>query len=199
MGKINENIAKNIAKLRKANGMKQLDLAIKLNYSDKAISKWERGESIPDIEMLYEIAKLFNVTVDYLTEEHNDNEINKTKNNKIFLRNLLIAIMLCVAVFLIATVVFVYATVKDPTLASSFWLAFVTAAPICCLIIHFYGRKEKYWLVQLISISLFAWTLITTTFCYTLVLELKYFWLLYLIGIPVQAAICLYFFWKKTF
>ena len=58
-------IAKNIADLRIKNEMTQFALAEKLNYSDKAVSKWERGESIPDITVLKEIADLFNVKVDY--------------------------------------------------------------------------------------------------------------------------------------
>ena len=62
-------IAGNIADLRRAHKMTQLDLAEKLNYTDKAISKWERGESIPDVLVLKSIADLFGVTVDYLLEE----------------------------------------------------------------------------------------------------------------------------------
>lgn len=45
-------IGRNIVSLRKSAGMTQADLAAKLNYSDKAVSKWERGEAIPDIETL---------------------------------------------------------------------------------------------------------------------------------------------------
>ena len=59
-------IAKNITDLRLKNGYTQIQLASILNYSDKAVSKWERAESIPDITVLKEIADLFNVTVDYL-------------------------------------------------------------------------------------------------------------------------------------
>ena len=59
-------IAKNIQKLRQEKGMTQLELAEKLNYSDKSISKWERGESIPDIVVLKAVADLFEVTLDYL-------------------------------------------------------------------------------------------------------------------------------------
>ena len=62
-------IAKNIAELRKKNGMTQAEFAEKLNYSDKAISKWERGESVPDIATLKQIAEMFGVTIDYLLEE----------------------------------------------------------------------------------------------------------------------------------
>ena len=64
-------IAKNITDLRKAADMTQAQLAEKLNYSDKAVSKWERGDAIPNIVTLKEVADLFAVTVDYLiTEEH---------------------------------------------------------------------------------------------------------------------------------
>ena len=62
-------VAKNIADLRKAANMTQLDLASRLNYSDKAVSKWERGESLPDVATLKTIAEIFSVTVDYLLQE----------------------------------------------------------------------------------------------------------------------------------
>ena len=44
-----KNDAKNITELRILNNMTQMELAEKLNYSDKTISKWERAESSPDI------------------------------------------------------------------------------------------------------------------------------------------------------
>ena len=50
-------IAKNIAELRKAASMTQIELATRLNYSDKAVSKWERGDSIPDVAVLKQIAE----------------------------------------------------------------------------------------------------------------------------------------------
>jgi len=59
-------IARNIARLRQQAGMTQWELAEKLHYSDKAVSKWERGESIPDVGVLKQIADLFRVTVDSL-------------------------------------------------------------------------------------------------------------------------------------
>ena len=59
-------IARNIAALRQAAGMTQLELAEALHYSDKAVSKWERAESVPDISVLKQVADLFGVTVDRL-------------------------------------------------------------------------------------------------------------------------------------
>ena len=51
--------AENLAVLRKKKGWTQLELAERLNYSDKAVSKWERGESLPDVTILKQIADLF--------------------------------------------------------------------------------------------------------------------------------------------
>ena len=58
--------ASNLINLRTAHGMTQAELGAKLNYSDKTISKWERGEAIPDAFVLTQIAELFGVTVDDL-------------------------------------------------------------------------------------------------------------------------------------
>ena len=59
-------ISKNIIKYRKKMGLTQLELAEKLNYSDKTLSKWERGESMPDIVTLKQLADIFMISVDVL-------------------------------------------------------------------------------------------------------------------------------------
>ena len=72
MSDLKKIIANNISELRRAFPLTQAELAEKLNYSDKAVSKWERGESMPDIEVLKQIADLFGVSVDYLLSETHD-------------------------------------------------------------------------------------------------------------------------------
>ena len=200
MPEITENIAKNITLLRKQNKWTQQDLASKLNYSDKTISKWERGESTPDIEMLCKVAEVFNISIEYLTQEHDENEIRKQQNGgNIFLRNILILIMMCVAVYFVATIVFVYPILKNPENAKKFWISYIFALPICSIICNYYARKENIWLMRMITVSVFTWSMITSLYLLTLILKYPNFWLLFLVGIPIQAAICLYFFWKKTF
>ena len=63
-------VAANLIALRTAAGMTQAELGAKLNYSDKSISKWERGEAIPDAFVLTQIAQLFGVSVDYILSSH---------------------------------------------------------------------------------------------------------------------------------
>ena len=74
MNDLKQIIANNITTLRKVKNLTQLEFANELNYSDKAISKWERAESIPDVIVLKQIADLFGVTVDYLLKEHSADE-----------------------------------------------------------------------------------------------------------------------------
>ena len=59
---IKENFAANLSRYRKAMGITQAELAEKINYSDKAVSKWERGESLPDLVVVKTIADLFGVS-----------------------------------------------------------------------------------------------------------------------------------------
>ena len=66
MNDLNFIIAKNLTELRKKNGLTQAELAEKLNYSDKAVSKWEKGESLPGIEVLYKLGELYGVSLDYI-------------------------------------------------------------------------------------------------------------------------------------
>ena len=66
--KIKGQIGANIAERRKAAGMTQAGLAEKINYSDKAVSKWERGESVPDVLTMMQLAQLFGVTVNDLLQ-----------------------------------------------------------------------------------------------------------------------------------
>ena len=82
MEDIKSNVAKNITELRILNNMTQMELAEKLNYSDKTISKWERAESSPDISVLVEMADLFGVTLDYLVRTENIEEAVSERKTK---------------------------------------------------------------------------------------------------------------------
>ena len=64
-------IGQNISLQRKKAGLTQAGLAAKLNYSDKAVSKWERGESIPDVVTLVNLAEQLEITVNDLLRDPN--------------------------------------------------------------------------------------------------------------------------------
>ena len=56
--------AANLSALRKEKGLTQIQLAEQLHYSDKAVSKWERGESLPDLSVMKQLADFYGITID---------------------------------------------------------------------------------------------------------------------------------------
>lgn len=75
--------ADNLSHLRSHKGWTQLELAEKLNYSDKTVSKWERGESMPDVIMLKQISDLFGITIDELLTDHKGKPVKTWKQDSI--------------------------------------------------------------------------------------------------------------------
>ena len=70
-------IGSQIAKFRRQTGLTQAQLAEKLGYSDKAVSKWERGDSVPDVLTLMEIARFFEVPVQSFLGQESDSAASR--------------------------------------------------------------------------------------------------------------------------
>ena len=182
-------IAENIIQLRKQNKLTQAELAERLNYSDKAISKWERGESVPDVEILKKVAEMFGVTVDYLLTENAFESIEKFKISKQDSSNrIAIASLGVCIVWLMATIIYVYGQLN---MAQSWWTVFLWAVPASAFVLLVFNRmwgKKKY---EIYINTILVWSLLTAVF----VQLLKYnIWLIFLIGIPVQVVI---FLWSR--
>ena len=79
MKDLKEIVAKNITELRQSAKLTQLELGNAISYSDKAVSKWERGESVPDAYVLLKLADIFGVTVDYILKDHGEGITVKVK------------------------------------------------------------------------------------------------------------------------
>ena len=106
---LRKTVAKNIAQYRKAHHDTQLDLATKLNYSDKSVSKWERGDVTTDVFVLMQIAEIFGVDVDYLLKPHNEIEpaiYNKPANEATYTTNM-ITLVTILGIWTVALFVFV--------------------------------------------------------------------------------------------
>ena len=124
-------IAENILTLRQAHSLTQAELAEKLSYTDKAVSKWERGESVPDVFTLKAISELFGVTVDYLFYPHSVDEVRPQKHIKS--NHIIITLMSVAFVWFIATFIFVVGKTWLPNV-SRLWLAYVAAVPVSIII-----------------------------------------------------------------
>lgn len=187
MSTVKENIANNIAELRKMNHMTQQDLAEKLNYTDKAISKWERGESTPDIESLSALAKMFNLTVDDLLNETFDKE-QTLRKEKIRLSKSISKIALGVlTIWLIGTVVFVYNVIRKNE-PNGLWMSFIWPIPASSLLVAVVAFLRKYKMVISIAASITLWTGLMAIFLQILVMGGN-IWIIFLVGVPLQAII----------
>ena len=148
---LRKTVAKNIAQYRKAHHDTQLDLATKLNYSDKSVSKWERGESLPDVYILSQIAELYGVSVSALI-----GEIQPPKESKphyhMFILLLSLALTMAVATLLFS--MFMICKVDYPA-----WTFFVYALPVCSIICIVFTSLWWGILWQGVSVSALIWTL----------------------------------------
>jgi len=193
MDKIKSAISKNITELRRKAGMTQAQLAEKLNYSDKAISKWERGESIPDIIIIKQLADLFGVTVDYMiSAEHTRSDKPPLPERHKVLNHAFITGMSIILVWLIATLVFV---ILDLTLSYSniLWLCYVYAIPVTMIVwlvfnSIWFARRRNFLIV-----SLLMWTVLIALHITLLAVDINT-WPIFMLGIPGQAIILM---WSK--
>ena len=181
-------IASNIQALRKSYPLTQAELAEKLNYSDKAVSKWERGESVPDIEILVKISELFGVSVDYLVKDHGDEAPKVIVNEKkISLRNrILIPILSIILVWAIATIAVIVLDYVSPSFKYN-WLIMLSAAVISLIIALVFNSIWGIGKVNYVIISLMLWMILWLIYR----LLLKEFPVFFAIGIPGQVLIIL--------
>ena len=187
MRDVRQIIAENLTELRKVNKLTQLELAEKLNYSDKAISKWERGESLPDVEILCQLAELYGVSLDYLvTKDHEEAtlEYKISKERANINKTIITWLSVFSAVLLVVlSYILVYTITK-----CNLWILFVWMIPLCStllLIFNCIWGKRKY---RYIILSVLMWSMLTS-----LALQFMHYniWLIYCLGIPGQVIIFL--------
>lgn len=184
---LKEIVAQNIFYLRTINHMTQYELGEQLNYSDKAISKWERAEGTPDAYVLKRIAQLFGVTVDYLLTEHSeqDKKIEKKPVNtkaRALVFNVAIISVATVAVFLF--VIIALATQKYV------WQIFIYALPAVSIVGISFSGVWKRTFGLFLFISMLVWSILLTLY---FAMGVHGTWLLFLLGIPAQIIVFLGF------
>lgn len=186
MENIREIISNNITALRKHNNMTQIELSKKINYSDKAISRWEKGEVLPDIETLQQLSEIFGVSLTYMFQAHNDMPTNNDK--KSFRNELALHLLACCALWAVLAILFVYIEIIYNYI---FWQAFVWGMPFTIAFTLRFYKKWSNKKAKLILKSALIWSLLIAIFLQFL----KYnVWLIFIVGIPIQLyAIVEYF------
>ena len=183
MDNLNYIVSKNLSELRKKNGLTQAELAEKLNYSDKAVSKWEKGESLPGVEVLYKLSKLYGVSLDYIVGEETAKTATAPKARR---KYNIITLLSVLAVWLLATVIYIFCDIFADVKP---WIAFCWAVPSSLVVTLVFDviwhRKKLFFLV----VSLLMWSLLL---CFCLQFLNYNIWTILGIGVPLQAGALLW-------
>jgi len=200
--KLKRQLGANIAAYRKRSGLTQVGLADKLNYSDKAVSKWERGESMPDVLTLVQLADHFGVTVNDLLVDPNalpeepggkvqqvmEKAVEKTLKRK---ADKSIILKLCsVLVWFMALLAFVVVSSLD---IPKSWIAFIYAIPANAVVLLSMRSAWHDFRWNQILISAIMWGGILSLYMTLFLFADLNIWKLFLLGIPGQIAIFLWF------
>ena len=199
--KLKLQIGANIAAYRKRSGLTQAELAEKLNYSDEAVSKWERGESLPDVLTLMQLSEQFDISVNVLTEDPNalpeettrfqhamgqvSEKALKRKANKNIILGLSSILVWFVALF-------IYVVVSSFDIPYS-WLAFFYAIPVNCIVLLSLRSAWHDFRWNKALISIIVWGSLLSIFVTFYVFWNVLVWKLFLLGIPGQLAVLLWF------
>lgn len=179
---LRQSIARNLTFYRKLAGHTQAELAEQLNYSDKSVSKWERGEGVPDIYVLQQIAELYRITVnDLISEEEPKPPLKKPR--------VLILLLSLGLVWLAATVLFFALMLLCPALSGK-WLCFLYAVPVSGIILTVFTCLWWSLWKRCLSVAVIVWGLAV---CIHLTVPLPGTFLIYVVAAVVQVIFILWF------
>ena len=197
---MNAIIGNNLLKLRKNMKLTQMEVAEKFNYSDKSISKWEKGESLPSVEVLCDLAQFYGVTLDDLTRENENQEIEtkkqekkekkeKTHTPRMFSTKLMITLLSVGAAWLCATILFV---VLKLCLNINYFMSFMWAGVASCIVLivfnSIWGRMRYLFFI----LTALLWLTLASLQIQILLPTNINIWPVYFLGIPLQILIILW-------
>lgn len=198
---LKDRIGANIAAQRKKAGLTQAGLAERLNYSDKAVSKWERGESMPDVLTLMQLAEQFEITVNDLLNDPNELPGNPGKLEKAMTqvsekalkrkanKNVILGLS-ATLVWFVALLVFVVISSFDLPYS---WIAFFYAIPVTAIVLLSLRSAWHDFRWNRVLISLIVWGFLISLYVSFLVFLKFNMWRMFLLGIPGEIATTLWF------
>ena len=179
---VKDTIAKNLTELRKSRRYTQQKLADKLGYSDKAVSRWEHGETLPDIETLCKICDIYGVRFEYLLQEeqpHGKNPyLNKSSSR---LTRAMMTLIAFSTVWLLASALYTYSFGLTKS-----WMLFIWALPASGITLAVCNAMWGNKIFGAFLYSIINWTMILSIFLQFIE---KRMWMFFIIGIPIQLII----------
>ncbi len=193
-----ELLANNLAYYRKASGLTQLELAEKFNYSDKSVSKWERGEGFPDIFVLKSLADFYGITVDDFYREEHKQIINQSHSlrKQVYVKLLSVGIgwLVTLITFFLLNTLFkeLHADVKFQT-----WLVFVYGALVSGIILLVWDFIYHHRFLKMIDTSIIIWTATVSLYLTFLVIMDLNLYLIFVVAAPLQILEIIWYLFRR--
>ena len=191
-----ELLAKNLAYYRKASGLTQLELAEKFNYSDKSVSKWERGEGFPDVFVLKSLADFYGISVDdfYSSEKKKISSQNHSLTKQIYIKLLSVGIGWLVTLMAF----FLLNTLLNPGVKFQTWLTFIYGGLITGVILLVWDYIYHHRFLRVIDTSIIIWMGALTIYLTILVILDMNLPLIFVVGAPLQILEILWFLFRRN-
>ncbi len=183
-------IGANIAACRRSRGLTQAELAEKLRYTDKAVSKWERGDSVPDVLTMLDMAAVFGVPVSDLLDTGASAPGERAGAPRRRANPTVILLLSSVLVWFVALLS--YVVVSSLRVPNS-WVAFVYAVPVNAIVVLSIRSAWRQFQLHRLLISLIVWGCLASLYVSLLVFAEQNVWRILLLGIPGQIAVLLWF------
>ena len=183
---LREYFARNLSTYRKALGLTQLELAEKLNYSDKSISKWERGDGLPDLAVTVQLAEIFGLSVNDLVAEKPRRRLMTTRNK------IIITLLSMGVAWLVATILFFLFELILPAFGA--WRFYVYAIPISAIVGIVFSCIWWKKIHVFASISTLIWSL---ALCVMVTLSIPKISLIFIVAAVLQVLVILWLLMKK--
>ena len=209
-------IAENLVYYRREKGLTQAALAETLNYSDKSVSKWERGEGVPDITVLYRLAEFYGITVNdllltpearqqaeeaaaaqatqtaeaaELIEEFAEVPAEAPKKKRSLRTRILVPVLSIGLVWLVAMVTFFFMEVLCPGLTYG-WLIFLYAIPSSFIVATVFACIWWKQIARFICVSGIVWSVSLSV---AVSIAVPNIWLIYPVAGVLQILTVLWF------
>ena len=189
---INQKIAKNLISYRKAAGFTQAEVAEKIHYSDKSVSKWESGNGVPDIYTLVQLAKLYGVDVNAFLDD--EKEVRRKEKSRWL--HVLIMLLSSGIVWLVAIFSFAILEIVKPE--GAWWLIYLYAVLANAIVLLVYAAIWKHRILNFLSVTTIIWVALACCFLTVcaFVSDTTGLWCIFLIGVPLQVLEILWTFFR---
>jgi transcriptional regulator with XRE-family HTH domain len=200
MNDINQTISENLVRLRTKAGLTQLQLANLLNYSDKAVSKWERGESLPDIHVFIKLASIYHISIDDIVNPVAEKEVRphlNLKKKRLLITLLSVGLTVFIATGIFAILYFI------PQTAHYAYFAYIAMPLVIGILLTVFTCLWSNKFLCAAAVTLLLWSIITLLYVVVITfvtneVYLSKAWILFVVGAPFQALIIFWFIFRKV-